>query len=91
MSQPSDQPTLLELIDTELQAISAKLTNRGSVTGTTLATQIATLKTNIATTQTVMDLINDAGNAGTGLGPKASMPTSQDLETWLNAAIAAET
>ena len=92
MPTPSDQPTMLALIDTELQSIQAKLVNQSSTPGATVASHIATLVANLATTQTVMDLINDAGNAGTGLGPTASLqgnPTT--LEDWFNAAIVTET
>ena len=79
----STGPTLLAQIDTELQSIQAKLRD-GSATGGTIGGLIATAKT-------VLDLINDSGQAGTGLGLKASIPSGADLETWLNAAIVTET
>ncbi len=78
--------SLVQQIEAELVSIRKKLSGASDI-----GALLVTLTANIATTKTVMDLINDAGNAGTGLGPIASMPTSQDLETWMNAAIAAET
>ena len=78
--------TLIDQINTELVSIRKKLSGASDI-----GALLVTLTANIATTQTVMDLINDAGNAGTGLGPIATMPSAQDLETWMNAAIAAET
>ncbi len=78
----------LQLIEAELTSILKKLGGSGTPT---VAAQVATLVANLATTQTVMDLINDAGNAGTGLGPIGSLegaPTT--LEDWFNAAVITE-
>lgn len=103
MPVPNDQPSLLTQIDTELQLIQAKLTDTAQ-TGSNLAAIIATAVTNEATTNAVIDTLTtnvdvtaallvtllDSGNAGTGLGPVASMQQA-DLTSFFVDAITAET
>ncbi|KKK74607.1 hypothetical protein LCGC14_2882090, partial [marine sediment metagenome] len=83
----------------QLQQVAAIIKITSKTVADTLAAQvvtsdavIATLKANIAITKAVEVLITDAGGAGTGLGPTASLqgnPTT--LEDWFNAAIVTET
>lgn len=85
--------SLLDQINAELTLILTKLggSNVPDI-GTQVATlvvDVATLATNIATSKTVVDLLLDAGDAGTGLGPIGSMQQA-DLTNFFVDAIAAE-
>ncbi len=102
MPQPADQPTLLALIDTELQSIQKKLADE-SGTGVTLAAHIATAKANELLTNTATDLmttnlaVTDALldalvlSTGDGLGVIADVPLDDTLHVWIAAAIVTET
>ncbi len=81
--------SLLKQIDDELQLIQAKLRD-GTATGSNLGALTATLKTNIDVSAALLVTLLDAGNAGTGLGPIASMQQA-DLTSFFVDAIAAET
>ena len=83
MPVPNDQPSLLAQIDTELQAIQAKLTDTAQ-TGSNIGALIAT-------TQTVITALADSANSGTGIGPLASIEGAQTLQAWIQAAIITET
>ncbi len=73
--------SLLDQINAELISIRAKL---GASPQITVATQLATMKTAI-------DLVEDSGDAGTGIGPLSSMEGAQTLTAWFVAAITTET
>ena len=77
----STGPTLLAQIDTELQAIQAKLRD-GTATGSNLGAILAA-------SQTVMTALNLT--SGNGLGTITEVPLDDDLHTWIAAAIVTET
>ncbi len=78
--------SLVQQIDAELVSIRKKLSGPSD-----LGALLATLTTNIATSKTEVDALYDAGDAGTGIGPKASMEATKTLTAWFVDAIATET
>jgi len=79
--------TLLEQIDDQLQLIQAKLALNTGVTD--ISALVATLTTNVATTDGLLDALVLA--TGNGLGIIADVPEAADLHTWIAAAIVTET